>query len=73
MNVAVQSVPSYGVGSGVNDIELGLRLRYEIMREFAPYVGVSWLQSLGETATFRANGGENTSVLQFVAGARMWF
>jgi copper resistance protein B len=73
MNVAVQSVPSYGIGSGVNDIELGLRLRYEIMREFAPYVGVSWLQSLGETATFRANGGENTSVLQVVAGVRMWF
>lgn len=73
MNVAVQSVPNYGVGSGVNDIELGLRLRYEIRREFAPYVGVSWLQSLGETATLRANGGENTSVLQFVAGVRMWF
>ncbi len=73
MNVAVQSVPSYGVGSGVNDIELGLRLRYEIMREFAPYVGVSWLRSLGDTATFRANGGENTSVLQFVAGVRTWF
>jgi len=27
MNVAVQSVPNYGIGSGVNDIELGLRLQ----------------------------------------------
>jgi copper resistance protein B len=68
MNVAVQSVPNYGIRSGVNDIELELRLRYEIRREFAPYVGISWLQSLCETATFRANGGKNTSVLQVVAG-----
>jgi copper resistance protein B len=73
MNAAVQSVPRYGVGSGVNDIELGLRLRYEIMREFAPYVGFSWLRSLGETATLRSNGGENTSAFQLVAGVRMWF
>ena len=73
INAAVQSAAQYGVGAGVNDIEVGLRLRYEILREFAPYVGVSWLKSFGETANLRSAAGENTSVFQLVAGIRMWF
>jgi copper resistance protein B len=73
INAAVQSAAQYGVGAGVNDIEVGLRLRYEILREFAPYVGVSWLKSFGETANLRSAAGENTSVFQLVAGFRMWF
>lgn len=73
INAAVQSVPQYGIGSGVNDIEPGLRLRYEVMREVAPYIGVSWLKSFGQTANLRAQGGDNTSALQFVAGLRLWF
>lgn len=40
VNFAAQSVPELGIGSGVNDIELGLRLRYEVFREFAPYIGI---------------------------------
>ena len=73
LNAALQSAARYGVGAGVNDIEAGLRLRYEFRREFAPYVGVSWLQSLGETAALRSAGGENTSAFQLVAGVRLWF
>ena len=73
INGAVQSAAQYGVGAGVNDIEVGLRLRYEIVREVAPYIGVSWLKSFGETANLRSAAGENTSVLQLVAGFRMWF
>ena len=73
INAAVQSAAQYGVGAGVNDIEIGLRLRYEIVREVAPYVGVSWLKSFGETANLRSVAGENTSVFQLVAGIRMWF
>ncbi len=73
INGAVQSATKYGVGAGVNDIEIGLRLRYEIVREVAPYVGVSWLKSFGETANLRSAAGENTSVFQLVAGIRMWF
>ena len=49
-NVAAQRVRELGVGSGINDIELGLRLRYELAREFAPYVGVSWDRKVGQTA-----------------------
>ncbi|MBX9943530.1 MAG: copper resistance protein B [Reyranella sp.] len=44
-----------------------------MLREFAPYVGVSWLKSFGETANLRSSAGENTSVFQLVAGIRMWF
>jgi copper resistance protein B len=60
-------------GSGVSDLELGLRLRYEIRREFAPYIGVNWLKQFGHTADFtRADGGDSSDV-QFVAGVRAWF
>ena len=72
-NAALQSVSRYGVGAGLNDIEVGLRLRYEVLREVAPYVGVSWLKSFGETATLRSAGGENASAFQLVAGVRLWF
>ncbi|MGJ3626365.1 copper resistance protein B [Sphingomonas sp. MMS24-JH45] len=42
MNLSAQDVPASGLGTGVTDAEIGLRLRYEIAREFGPYVGVSW-------------------------------
>ena len=45
-SVAVQEVPQWGVGSGFKDIQLGFRLRYEIKRELAPYVGISWNRKL---------------------------
>ena len=73
VNAAVQSAERYGVGAGLNDIEVGLRVRYEFRREIAPYVGITWLNSFGETATLRSVGGENRSSLQVVAGLRLWF
>src|SRR3546814_2211541 len=42
IDIAAQDVPELGIGSGLSDVELGLRLRYEFAREFAPYVGVNW-------------------------------
>lgn len=71
--VAVQEVPEFGVGDGFNYVELGFRLRYEIRREFAPYIGVNWERKLGETADFARQGGEDPDVLSFVAGIRIWF
>jgi copper resistance protein B len=73
LNAAIQSAAQYGVGRWLNDTEVGLRLRYEFSREFAPYVGVSWLQSFGETAALRSAGGERRTILQLVTGFRMWF
>lgn len=72
-SIAVQEVEEYGIGQGFNDIELGVRLRYEIWREFAPYVGVSWGRKLGETADLAENEGEDIDVISFVAGVRVWF
>ncbi len=65
--------PELGVGSGVSDLEAGLRLRYEIRREFAPYIGVNWVKKFSRTADFARDEGEETSDIQFVAGIRAWF
>ena len=62
-----------GVGSGLADIEAGLRLRYEIRREFAPYLGVNWSKKYGNTADFAAAHGEDIEDTQFVLGIRAWF
>jgi len=72
-NLAIQDAHKWGVGEGMNDIDLGLRLRYEIRREFAPYIGISWNRKIGETATLAREDGENLDAVSFVAGIRMWF
>lgn len=65
--------PQRGIGAGLSDAELGLRLRYEIRREFAPYVGVVWQQRFGRTRELVHAQGESGGELQFVAGLRLWF
>ena len=62
-----------GIGSGLSDIEAGLRLRYEIRREFAPYIGINWTREYGGTADFSRAAGESTSDTRFVVGLRAWF
>jgi copper resistance protein B len=73
VNIAAQDVPELGIGSGVSDIELGLRLRYEFAREFAPYVGVNWERKLGATARYARAEGERASATSLVMGVRFWF
>ena len=73
INVAAQDVPELGIGSGVSDVELGLRLRYEFAREFAPYVGVNWERKLGDTARLARADGERASATSLVMGVRFWF
>ncbi len=65
--------PRNGIGSGLADSEVGLRLRYEIRREFAPYIGVVWSRSYGETADLARAAGRDEDDVQFVAGLRAWF
>ena len=72
-DVAVQSAKKFGVGEGVNSLWLGLRLRYEIRREFAPYVGVHWLGRFGETADLARRGGGRADDIAVVCGVRLWF
>jgi len=72
-NLAAQQVEKLGIGSGLTDVELGLRLRYEFVREFAPYVGVSWERKIGKTADFARDEGEDVDALSLVTGVRFWF
>ena len=72
-NGAVQRVERFTTGSGLNNLEFGVRLRYEIRREFAPYVGISLDNSFGETATLVRQEGGNPSQIRFVVGMRAWF
>jgi len=62
-----------GIGSGLSDLEVGLRLRYEIRREIAPYIGINWSKLFGNTKDFAAIAGESSSGAQFVIGLRLWF
>ena len=65
--------PERGIGSGLSGTELGLRLRYEITRKFAPYIGVSWGRKFGNTADFARRAGEPVGESRIVAGIRLWF
>lgn len=71
--VAIQEVPEWGVGSGLNKVQLGFRIRYELRRELAPYLGVSWNQKLGQTADVAKAEGEVIGKLGLVGGVRAWF
>ena len=73
LNIAAQDVPELGVGSGLSDFELGLRLRYEIAREFAPYLGINWERKLGGTARYTRAAGHGASATGLVMGIRFWF
>lgn len=72
-NLAAQDVPENGIGAGLSTAELGLRLRYEITRQFGPYVGVSWERKAGASARFARAAGEDPTSAGLVAGIRFWF
>ena len=62
-----------GIGSGLSTMEAGLRLRYEVHRKFAPYIGIVHERAFGDTADFRRALGEDKSDTRIVAGVRAWF
>lgn len=72
LNAAVQAVPEIGVGSGINDVEISARLRYEIHRKFAPYLGVSLLRRTGATAALALDRGESRGIGTVMVGLRVW-
>jgi copper resistance protein B len=73
LNFAVQDTVQTRTGSGLSDAELGLRLRYEIRREFAPYLGVSYDPKVGQSARYARLYGEDPGGVSLVAGIRSWF
>ena len=71
--LSAQDIPLLGIGAGLDKAELGLRLRYEFSREFAPYVGVEQSWKAGKSADYVRAKGEGTSATSLVAGIRFWF
>lgn len=73
LNFAAQSSEDIGVGAGLTDAEIGIRLRYDIAREFAPYVGVQYERAFGKRRDFLREEGESPGGFSFLAGIRFWF
>jgi copper resistance protein B len=73
VNFAARDDAAIGLGSGLSDAEVGLRLRYEFQREFAPYIGVSWERKFGDTAGYARASGDRAESTSFVVGLRAWY
>lgn len=73
LSLAAQDIPEHGIGAGVTTFEAGLRLRYEVVPQFAPYLGVEYSAQLGETADRARAVGEDPEQLSFLIGIRAWF
>lgn len=73
INLYSRSDPARRVGAGISDIDLGLRLRYEFSRKFAPYIGVTYEEKFGRTAAFARRAGESIGDVRFLFGIRSWF
>jgi copper resistance protein B len=72
-NLAFADDTASGTGSGLSTLEFGLRLRYEMVREFAPYLGVSWAGSFGDTKALGEEAGSEAQTVSWVLGLRFWF
>lgn len=68
-----RDAPGYLIGSGLSEVELGVRLRYEIKREIAPYIGLSWHRLFGRSRDFAVSAGRDANEAVLVAGLRGWF
>ena len=73
VNFAAQNSRELAIGAGLSDAEIGLRLRYDIRREFAPYIGVQYRQAFGKTRRYLRDEGEDAGGWSLLTGVRMWF
>ena len=71
--LSAQDIPELGIGSGIDRIELGLRIRYEFAREFAPYLGIEQEWLIDGSADYATANGEDPSVTNYVIGIRFWY
>ncbi|MDP3801908.1 copper resistance protein B [Brevundimonas sp.] len=71
--LSAEDIPELSIGSGLSSLQIGARLRYELRKEFAPYVGVEWTRSFGDTADFLEADGRSSEDTRLVVGIRAWF
>lgn len=71
--LSASDIPELEIGSGLTSATAGLRLRYEIRKEFAPYVGVEWSRAFGDTADYARARGEDADATRLVVGIKAWF
>ncbi len=71
-SVSLKDDAEFGVGRGLSSTSFGLRTRYEIRREFGPYVGVVWERGYGRSAELARLAGESAGETMIVAGLRLW-
>ncbi len=73
INLSAEDIPEFAIGAGVSTVQVGARLRYEIRREFAPYIGVEWTSGVGETRNLLEARGDEADATRVVVGLRTWF
>ena len=73
VTLSAEDIPELRIGSGLSSLQIGARLRYEFRKEFAPYVGVEWTKSFGNTADFLEADGRSSEDTRLVVGIRAWF
>lgn len=73
LNFYTKDDPARQVGAGLSELDAGLRLRYEITRQFAPYVGITYFGRYGATANYVSAAGGPTQQVRFTFGLRTWF
>lgn len=73
IELAAQDIPERDIGAGITKVEPGLRLRYELQPEFAPYVGVEYEAKIGQTADLARLAGEDPDAFRLIVGFRVWF
>jgi copper resistance protein B len=73
LELSAQKVPELDLGSGITKAEVGVRLRYEIRPELAPYVGIEYERALSATAELKRLGGEEPGDWFLTVGVRTWF
>jgi copper resistance protein B len=74
VNVAFTSDREIGVGSGINDVEFGMRLGYDVIdRRFSPYVGIVYERLFGQTEDFAREENEDVDGWRLAIGAKLMF
>lgn len=73
LELSAQDMPAERIGAGLTAAELDLRLRYDVRREFSPYIGINWSWAAGQTARYARADGRDPAERSVIAGIRFWF